>query len=105
MTSKEALENLFDLRVWDHARCNLKECKKCHEVIQKNCSVYQYYKIIEKDLDILDDFIKLFEGEDIEGWIEFDFHLDHIPEHYFNDKNAFCSIARRIQNYLKEVNK
>lgn len=50
-----------------------------------------FLKIIENDLEILECFKKLFEGEDLDGWIEFDFSQDipyiiKIKEWLRNDK-------------------
>lgn len=51
-----------------------------------------YFTSIERDLEVLECFKKLFEGEDLDDWIEFNFYVD-IP--YINKikewlKNEKC---------------
>ena len=63
------------------------------------------FQTIEKDLDILDDFIKLFDGEDLDGWIEFDFGLTRESEDSIDNYNGWVSLLKRIRKYLEEVKK
>ena len=64
-----------------------------------------YFTTIEKDLEILEDFIKLFEGEDLEGWIEFNFGYTLESEDSIDNYNGFVSLLKRIKNYLEGVKK
>ena len=84
MTSKEALELL-----------------KQRIIVGKGIEFFdlmykKYYEIIRKDLEILEDFIKLFEGEDLDDWIEFDFKNDDLD---YNSE--WEQLKRRIKEYLK----
>ena len=58
---------------------------------------------IQKDLDILEDFKKLFDGEDLDSWIEFDFNVDNVPENSLDNYNGYISLCKRIKEYLKNA--
>lgn len=95
MTSKEALLKLCFkyLPTIDEMHLTLDE----EDEALLNC--------ILKDLDILEDFIELFKGEDLDGWIEFDFNYTREPEDSIDNYNGFISLLKRIRNYLEGVKK
>lgn len=62
-------------------------------------------EIIEKDLKALDDFIKLFEGEDLNSWVEIDFNMTRESEDSFQNSDGYVSLLKRIKKYLEEVDK
>ena len=51
MTSREALEELYELALFD-SNCDPDDCKRCTAI--KVCGSYQYYKTIKKDLEVLE---------------------------------------------------
>lgn len=51
MTSREALEELYELALFDSI-CDPDDCKRCTAI--KVCGSYQYYKTIKKDLEVLE---------------------------------------------------
>lgn len=98
MVSKEALDTIC------------LECQRSKGKIQVACpfrtisnDYCDEYEQIKKDLDILEDFIKLFEGEDLDGWIEFNFNYTREPEDSIDNYNGYVSLLKRIRNYLEEL--
>lgn len=66
MRSKEALNELFV------------EANRCSNAPYKYTTydLLQFCKQIKEDLEVLECFKELFEGEDLDDWIEFDFSQD-----------------------------
>lgn len=66
MTSKQALTELFN----EANRFSFEDYK------YNTYDLWQMCKQIQNDLEVLECFKKLFEGEDLDGWIEFNFYAD-----------------------------
>lgn len=61
---------------------------------------------IEKDLEMLDCFKKLFEGEDLHSWIEFDFSADYKNKRLNDsDYTGWISTMLKIRKYLEDEEK
>lgn len=105
MTSKGALSLIKEEFI---SNIENEETNDCWNESDKEADIVWWkekFEVIEKDLKALDDFIKLFEGENLDGWIEFDFNLTREPEDSFQNSDGYVDVIKRIRKYLEGVKK
>ena len=60
------------------------------------------FESIEKDLEILELFKELFDGEELDGWIEFNFGLTREDEDSIDNYNGWVTKLKKIRSWLEK---
>lgn len=105
MTSKGALSLIKEEFI---SNIENEETNDCWNESDKEADIVWWkekFEVIEKDLKALEDFIKLFEGENLDGWVEFNFNLTRSPEDSIHNIYGDVTLLKRIKNYLEGVEK
>lgn len=60
------------------------------------------FDIVEDDLEILQLFKELFDGENLEGWIEFDFGITELDEDSNHIDSEWIPKLKKIRSWLEK---
>lgn len=105
MTSKEALVFIKEQLI---NNIENEETDECWDEADKQADINWWkdkFQIIQKDLEVLELFKELFDGEDLDGWVEFNFGLTREDEDSIDNYNGFITKLKKIRLWLEEQRK